>query len=223
MFCSISIASYANPVTRQITFKTGTYRGEVIRKDGRKLVPHGIGVFVWFAGNKQRYQGKFVLGKIGGKGRVYYRDGTTCSGDFDAGVNINSYAICTYKGGSRYEGGMTNNKRQENGTFYYTNGDKYLGKWDRDHKQGHGEMYYANGSTYKGDWLNGKRHGSRGVLDVPNGKSGAVRYVGRFVDGNMQGKGLIEFYEQFRTYCVFMEKGRMVSKRRNLGSRSNCQ
>ncbi|MBL4783801.1 MAG: hypothetical protein JKY49_00065 [Cohaesibacteraceae bacterium] len=222
MVSIVSIVFFTGPEVKQIIFKTGTYVGQVLKQEGRSPVPHGTGVFVWNSGDKQSFRGVFVDGRIKGPGQVLYHDGVTCSGEFDAGVNINSDAVCTSGDGSRYEGYMEKGLRHKTGTMYYSNGDKYLGNWNNGQQHGQGKMYYANGSTYHGDWIDGKPHGQYGVLDVPNGKHGAVRFVGQFVDGNMQGRGRIEFYKEYRTYCVFMENGHLVSKRRNEGVLENC-
>lgn len=68
------------------------------------------------------------------------------------------------------------------------NGDTYEGDWYEHQRHGQGVYTYsATGTKYKGSWVHGKRDGSGELIHSNH------RYVGNFVDDNLQGGGKYRF------------------------------
>lgn len=82
---------------------------------------------------------------------------------------------------------------------------KYAGEWVKDEKTGDGHSIFADGSEYRGYCKMGIFNGD-GIYTWPANKDGKChQYVGKWVDGKMQGKG------QF-THCAgVVHKGIFVN------------
>lgn len=93
-----------------------------------------------------------------------------------------------YPDGSRYEGGWVEDRRNGHGIYYYLNGDTYEGDWYEHQRHGQGVYTYsATGTKYTGSWVHGKRDGAGELVHSNH------RYVGNFVDDNLQGAGKYRF------------------------------
>lgn len=219
----VNISQPTSADAREIRYKKGVYNGTVTRGKENKLLPHGQGVYVWNSGNYARYKGGFSFGKIGGLGQLTYRNGTVCHGRYNSKIKINSFADCKYASGARYKGTMERGKRHHEGTYQYSDGAVYRGTWKYGVKHGRGEMKYANGKVYVGPWRNGKRHsGGEGRLDFRKNGKLASQYIGYFKNNKMHGKGEFNVIKNHTRYCVVVDNGKIISKRKNKGPRANC-
>ena len=218
---SIIFSSQAE--AKVIRYKNGVYNGQFTYGANRKPVPHGQGSYTWNGGSKKRYSGGFSRGKFAGTGDLYYRNGTHCHGNFNAKLQINSYARCKFANGNRYEGTMERGKRHNFGVFFYRNGAVYRGDWKWGKKHGRGKMKFANGNSYNGPWVNGKRHTrGEGVYVFKRNGSKYYRYIGQFANNRMHGKGEVFFFGSRKRLCVVMNAGKIVSKRKSGSRRSSC-
>lgn len=104
------------------------------------------------AGEGEWYQGQWLKGRVHGRGRYHWPDGTT------------------------YEGALSEGELSGSGEMAYANGDAYIGKWAASRRHGIGKLRTAGGDTYYGDWVKGKKSG-QGVMHFATGDeySGAWR------------------------------------------------
>lgn len=130
---------------------------------------HGFGTIYWCDknGNKtgNKYIGNVWYGKNQGYGIQYYSDGSIY-----------------------YKGYWSNDKKNGQGTIYYSNGSKYVGNWENDNRSGYGEYYWSDGSYYKGKWSNDRRNGYGKEVSA----SGTV-YEGYFENGKFIGSSSTTF------------------------------
>ncbi len=210
---------------KEIRYKSGVYNGQFTYNKNRKPVPHGQGVFSWNTGKYSRFKGNFMRGKIRGYGTVFFRKGGYCVGQFNSKTKINGGAECRYANGSRYVGNLRNNQRHNSGSLHYKNGSVYSGRWKNGIKHGRGEMRYRSGTTYNGPWVSGKRQtsaGQEGVLRKKDNGRTKYTYIGRFTRNKPDGRGELQLFPSLKRYCVVMSMGKVTSKRKAVGPRSNC-
>ena len=170
----------------QKTYKNGTYTGA--QRGGK---PHGQGVFKWNSGRYKYFKGLFIFGRINGAGTMYYRDGSSCFGEFNNKLQINSNARCKYASGAVYSGNMSRGKRHLRGTYYY-----------------------ANGNEYNGQWKYGRKHGKGTYIVRKNGiRVSIMRSLYR--DGKKQGWASLRFYESGNNYCIKFRDNKVVVKKRS--------
>ena len=134
-----------------------------------------------------------------------------------SGDCYDSYSICEYPSGARYEGNFKNGLINGKGTLYFSNGNKYVGDFKNQYREGNGFLKYSNGDEYKGQFKKGKLEG-KGTLhyvsgDVYQGEwfnnlshgqgtytyNDGNKYEGTFVNGKMEGFGTM-FYTDGTTY-----------------------
>ncbi|CAD8159648.1 unnamed protein product [Paramecium octaurelia] len=132
----------------------------------------------------------------------------------------NEEYICeTYLDGSIYEGFKKNQKKNGQGSLYYSDGGFYIGQWQNDVMNGYGSLYYPSGKlAYQGCWVNGKFQG-KGMLFNENPKDCQdinyedfdsisdcwISYSGDFVLDKKQGKGVLIFTNGDRFEGQFKE------------------
>lgn len=80
-----------------------------------------------------------------------------------------------YSDGNRYEGSVSNGKREGNGTIYYKSGTWIRGVWHDDVQQGPGEIHYTDGKIFTGFWVDGEITGS-GLCVYADGSSSRYTY-----------------------------------------------
>ena len=88
--------------------------------------------------NKKTYDGNWINGKMNGKGKFTYQDG------------------------SYYEGEFVNGKKNGYGIYKWDNDKYYEGKWKNDKQNGYG-VYYDKNKVIKGFWVDGKIRNRNGV------------------------------------------------------------
>ena len=150
-------------------------------------------------------EGKFIDGKVTGKGILKNAKGNLYVGDFVhsrregygeldtnrihykgqfVGDRLNGKGIIHFKiEGHDYDGDFKDNEINGKGVFRWTNGDVYDGQMTRGKMNGVGRYTYANGQIYEGNYINGVKEG-KGRLTYPNG----FVYDGDFVGGRPRGK-----------------------------------
>ena len=189
------------------------YKGD-INKDKKK---HGFGKFIsptikrigmWrnniFTGwcreinaNGEIYEGKFVNGKLNGKG-IYKNkiNKSTYIGDFENSMRHGKGELFTndfhYKGDFRnnklngkgrieiykegeYEGTFKDNQFEGKGMLKWKDGKYYIGEVSKGKMNGYGEEIFLDGNRYKGYFVNGVKHG-KGKLFTPDGKIIELNY-----------------------------------------------
>ena len=176
--------------------KNETYFGEINRQ-GKK---HGFGKLVtprmerignWkddeFNGwgreirkNGEIYEGKFVDGKLNGKG--IYKDGSIFYvGNFVNYIKDGKGELFTNN--YHYVGNFRNNKMDGEGRIELYNKGVYEGQFDKDEMNGYGIFKFNNGDFYEGEIKNGEMNGY-GKLNQNNGKI----LEGYFNDGEFKGE-----------------------------------
>ena len=186
---------------------------------GRLTTPRYVRLGTWrndqFTGwgreskrNGDVLEGRFVDGKVTGKGILKNAKGNLYVGDFVesrrhgygeldtnrihykggfVGDRFNGKGIIHFKiEGHDYDGDFRDNEINGNGVFRWTNGDVYDGQMRRGKMNGVGRYTYANGQIYEGNYVNGVKEG-RGRLIYPNG----FVYDGDFIGGRPRGNANI--------------------------------
>ena len=74
---------------------------------------------------------------------------------FDTNQSSNINKI-TYEDGSKYSGGIIDNKKHGQGTIIFANGDKFVGEWKNDKMHGRGTLILSNGEEKVGLWKDGE-------------------------------------------------------------------
>jgi hypothetical protein len=139
-----------------------------------------------------RYYGPLVGGKLHGKGRLEWENG------------------------SFYEGGFANGLMSGHGHYHFTNGTEYDGDMREGLFWGKGEFRYANGRVYRGDLVRSELQG-KGRLETPEGDV----YEGEFSKDSFTGKGTYarkdgaRYEGSFRNY-VFDGPGRLSDTQGNV-------
>lgn len=67
--------------------------------------------------------------------------------------------VIIYSNGDRFEGQIKDQKRENNGWYFYQNGDVYFGEWRADSKEGFGILQYKSGDKFVGFFANNKKNG----------------------------------------------------------------
>ena len=153
-------------------------------------------------------EGKFIDGRVTGKGILKNAKGNLYVGDFVEsqrhgygeldtnrihykgqflGDRLNGKGIIHFKiEGHDYDGDFKDNEINGRGVFRWTNGDVYDGLMTRGKMNGLGRYTYANGQIYEGNYINGVKEG-KGRLTYPNG----FVYDGDFIGGRPRGNANI--------------------------------
>ena len=153
-------------------------------------------------------EGKYIDGRVTGKGILKNAKGNLYVGDFVdnkrhgygeldtnrlhykgqfLGDRFNGKGIIHFKiEGHDYDGDFRDNEINGSGVFRWTNGDVYDGQMTRGKMNGFGRYTYANGQIYEGNYVNGVKEG-KGKLTYPNG----FVYDGDFIGGRPRGNANI--------------------------------
>lgn len=156
-------------------------------------------MFKIFNYNGFKYEGDSPLLKNvpDGYGTAYYDDGGKYEGFWVEGKRSGEGKFTT-KGGVIYSAHFVNNLPNGEGSVLYTDGGKLTGKFNNGWYMNSGTRIYPNGNKYVGPLQKNAPHGE-GTLYY---KIGSI-YKGEFVEGNRQGKGVLEFRE--KKYAVYSE------------------
>ena len=121
------------------------------------------------------YDGEWKNGKMHGRGRYLFKDGTTYEGYFDSNKQ-HGEGIAEYLKGQRYEGQWAEGRWSGKGSFDSPKGTEYIGEFFRGRRHGKGKIVYPSGLTYEGEFFDGKPHGRGAVTSRLTGWS----YEGSF-------------------------------------------
>jgi hypothetical protein len=134
--------------------------------------------------------------EINPHGRSTLPDGTIYEGETFGDVP-RGWGTVTDPRGTHLEGEYRDGKMYRvSGTWVQSDGTKEEGTWNRDGSKSGGTITWPDGRVYKGDWkvVEGAPeapHGS-GTMTWPDGR----KYVGEFQDGQMNGRGLMNYPER---------------------------
>lgn len=217
------------------------YTGQVNRKNER----HGFGILsnsktkyegFWrnnlFTGwgrettlNGNILEGKFIAGKLSGKGKLMNNKGETFTGDFENGKKKGTGKEITkqfaYEGTyddntmngkgtiqffeekNKYIGDFFNNELTGTGTYIWDSGERYEGTLIKGNYHGRGVFTWPDGQVYEGEYINGIKEG-QGKMTYPNGNI----YEGPYVNGYPHGIG--KYTKKGKTVNVEFNKGTFV-------------
>ena len=168
--------------------------GEMRYSDGsnyigqwKRNLPDGQGTLIGKAGKK--YTGIWCEGKLSGNNREWWLSQEVLS--------VRERPVCKgpgilYSDGSKYFGGLKNEKRHGVGVIIYSTDSWYSGDWRNNKRHGFGKYVVCaekEGSKfevgfYEGNWRDNRPNGA-GVFEWSSG----ARYCGNWVLGVMNGTG----------------------------------
>ena len=159
---------------------------------------NGKGIFTTIKGNK--YVGDFINNRLHGKGKLTTKN-IQYSGEF-RNNKMEGMGKINFNNSHRYEGEFRDNEINGYGKFTWQNGDVYEGMMLKGKMNGFGKYTYAsNGQIFEGNFVNGVKRGD-GKIIYPSGKI----YEGKFVNGVPQGQGII--IENGQTIPIVFQDGK---------------
>lgn len=186
-----------------ITPDAGRYYGPLV---GGKL--QGKGRLEWENGSF--YEGGFANGLMSGHGHYHFANGTEYDGDMREGLFWGKGEL-RYPDGRVYRGDLVRAALEGKGRLE-TPAGVYEGDFSKDTFSGKGTFTRKDGARYEGDFRNYVFHGQGRLSDM----QGNV-WEGTFVDGQLEGKGksstyLGDYEGEFKQWSF---NGKGVLKRRN--------
>jgi hypothetical protein len=130
-----------------------------------------------------RYYGPLVEGKLHGRGRIEWENGTVYEGDLAKGLMSGKGRI-RFANGNSYEGEWRDGLMSGVGRFEVPEREVYEGQFRQDYYWGQGELRYRDGRVYRGEFVRGDFQG-KGRLENPDG----TRYEGEFRNWQFHGRG----------------------------------
>ena len=180
---------------------SGTYTGDINSEGemhgfGQLVSPNVTRIGSWshnkFTGwgrkkykNGEMYEGKFINGKLNGKG-IYKDDYSLYIGDFKKSVKHGYGELFTDD--FHYVGNFNNDKLDGRGRIEIYGKGIYEGNFNKEQINGYGVFKYCNGDYYEGEMKDGEMDGY-GILKCANGNS----HEGYFKEGEYVGIG-IEYF-----------------------------
>ena len=158
-----------------------------------------------------RYYGPLVEGKLHGRGRIEWDNGTVYEGEFAKGM-MSGRGRMKFANGNFYEGEIRDGMMSGRGRFEIPERMVYEGEFKQNHFWGQGTSRYHDGRTYTGEFLRGELHG-KGRFENPNGDV----YEGHFSKGDFTGSGRFtakdgrHYQGEFRSW-VFNGRGRFSDR-----------
>jgi len=131
--------------------------------------------------NKTTYVGDFLNSKFNGKGELY-TENYHYQGDFNNNQMSGNGKIEIYNQGE-YEGTFKDGQFDGNGMLKWKDGRYYIGEVSKGEMNGYGEETFSDGTIYKGNFVNGKKQG-HGKVITPEGEI----IEGEFVNGQITNK-----------------------------------
>lgn len=187
---------------------------------------NGSGTYTWTSGDE--YVGEWASDNISGNG-IYtfangnklegtFKDNVLTDGTYTASNDFGTYtfkfsagkatnATITLKDGTRYEGGMKDDKLTGTAQITYGNGDSYSGGVIDGQKSGSGVYTWKNGASYDGAW-SGDTMDGRGTYTYPSGQAG-FKLTGSFSKGVPNGK-CTYYVSATESYETDWENGKCV-------------
>ena len=148
------------------------------------------------------YEGDFINSKKNGKGELKTPN-YTYIGDFKDDLLDGEGTIEFLKEGSKYTGQFVKNDIWGKGVFEWKNGDMYEGYMKKDKMDGFGKFTFKDGKIYQGEYKDGIKQG-KGKLIYPGNKI----FEGQFDKGLPDGEGI--YYENGKCFKVLFSKGNFV-------------
>jgi hypothetical protein len=192
----------------------GTWRNDEFTGWGEKLCRNG-----------DNFEGKFIKGKLNGKGILKNKEGNIYIGDFVNNIRCGKGDLTTenyhyigefknnkfngkgkikfLKDKSVYEGQFEDNEIEGKGKYKWISGDVYEGQMKKGKMDGYGKYIYKDGRIYEGEYRDGKKNG-RGKFSYSPDKY----YEGIFVDGVPDGEGF--YTKDGHTSKVLFSNGEFV-------------
>ena len=174
--------------------------------------------------NGEMMEGKFIKGKLNGKG-IYKKPSCIYEGEFLDSKKNGKGELRTqkyiYKGdfnndqfdgegtiefleeGSKYTGNFVKNEICGKGIFEWKNGDVYEGDMKKGKMDGFGKFIFNDGKIYEGEYKNGIKQG-KGKLIYPGNRI----YDGYFDKGLPEGEGI--YIENGKKFKVLFSQGKFI-------------
>lgn len=159
-----------------VTADGGRYYGPLV---GGKL--QGKGRIEW--GNGTFYEGGFANGLLSGAGHYHFADGADYQGEMREGMFWGKGTL-RYGDGRTYQGDFVRSQMQGKGRFEAVDGEVYEGDFVRDAFTGKGRYTRKDGGRYEGEFRNFVFEGAGRLTDA----SGNV-WEGTFKNGQLEGPG----------------------------------
>ena len=103
----------------------------------------------------ERYEGTFFEDRRHGHGRCTYPDGSSYTGQWQAG-EIHGQGRYEHSDGSVFEG-QFDRKQRVCGKLVWRDGDEYEGQFESEIPHGNGErLYHARAIVHRGEWVRGE-------------------------------------------------------------------
>jgi hypothetical protein len=175
-FLLLAAAPWAGAAPDAITVDGGRYYGPLVEG---KL--HGRGRIEWENGTV--YEGELAKGLMSGKGRMRFANGDSYEGEWRDGMmsGVGRFEVAERE---VYEGHFRLDRYWGQGELRYRDGRIYRGEFVRGDFQGKGRLENPDGSRYEGEFRNWQFHG-RGRFSDGHGEV----WEGKFVDGQLEGPG----------------------------------
>ncbi|KAK7893528.1 hypothetical protein WMY93_022680 [Mugilogobius chulae] len=142
------------------------------------------------------YEGRWVLGKLHGRGVLKWTDGRIYSGEFSNGLEEGYGEFIapnkTLQKNDFYQGFWKDGKMHGLGTYRYANGEVYEGSFQNGMRHGHGmlrtgKLNTSSPSVFIGQWVNDKKAGYGVFDDITKGE----KYMGQWQEHQRQGTGVV--------------------------------
>jgi len=169
-----------------LELETGTYFGPL--KDG---VPHGVGSKIFKNGNV--FRGTWKNGQRV-EGTTTRPDGKKFRGVWVNDLLYNGLGTASYANGDIFTGEWRESHPYTGEGFVHYGIGVYEGKLLKGEKHGEGKFTLKDGTIYQGAFLNDKRSG-KGEY-----KTKDLHYIGNWLDGKMNGKGIVVFLADGSSY-----------------------
>jgi len=176
LWLAVPQAAVAAGTPDAITVDGGRYFGPLV--DGKL---HGRGRVEWENGTV--YEGEFAKGLMSGKGRMRYATGSSYEGEWREGM-MSGVGRLEVPEREVYEGQFRLNRYWGQGELRYRDGRIYRGEFVRGELNGKGRLENPDGSGYDGEFRNWQFHGRGRFTD---GRGDVLE--GKFVDGQLEGPG----------------------------------
>ena len=191
----------------------GSWRKGEFTGWGRKLMRNGEimeGKFVngklngkgFYKNLTSFYEGEFMNSKKFGKGKLTTKK-YIYTGDFDSDELNGNGTIEFIEEGSKYTGNFLKNEITGKGIFEWRNGDIYEGYMKKGKMDGYGKFTFNDGKIYEGEYKNGLKQG-KGKFIYPGDKI----YEGYFDKGFPDGEGI--YFEKGKTFKVLFSQGKVL-------------
>lgn len=173
---NLSLKNSLVPANKRLVHTSGVYEGVVSEE-----MANGYGKLET---DEYVYDGEWKAGRPNGRGKIQYRNGTICAGQFVDGLP-NGVCRLEDSSGFTYNGSFANGLFDGQGEATWVDGKRYVGEFRAGKYEGVGEHVWPDGRIYRGGYKGGKRHGS-GVVMTPDGN----KMEGKWVDGMLEKQAL---------------------------------